>query len=213
MSLDSGTDSSGNDAQPPDDQELVARLLAGDENALRELISRYDRLVRYTIFKAGRSYCDRDPGWLDARANESWSGIVQSLRSGGVDRIPPNISSYFIQIARNKAIDAAKKAARRDVIPFEEAQRHADKAAGDQDHDPAAVIDGVEQLEALRDCIGRLSDYDRLVCAEMGLILERRWKEAADRLELPESTLRSRWQGIQQRLKSCLDRQSEKKAK
>ena len=87
---------------------------------MRSLVERYDRLIRYTIFQTSRRHCERDPGWLDARANETWTGIVQSLRRSGPSKIPPQISGYFVRIAKNKCLDASKRADARSVIPIEE---------------------------------------------------------------------------------------------
>ncbi|NOX57434.1 MAG: hypothetical protein GXP29_01065, partial [Planctomycetes bacterium] len=85
--INDNTDGGG--AQRDTDAALIRKLLAGDEPAMRELVHRYDRLIRYTVFKTGQRHCDRDPGWLDARANEAWAGIVQSLRRSGPKNIPP----------------------------------------------------------------------------------------------------------------------------
>jgi RNA polymerase sigma factor (sigma-70 family) len=196
----------------PDDHELIARLLKGDENAMRQLVDRYDRLVRYTIFKVGRRYCDRDPSWLDARANEAWAGIVSSFRRAAKSGPPANVPSYIAQISRNKCLDAAKKADSRQVIPFE-SQLDEDRGvevAADANFDPVLMLEGVEELEALRDCMSRLNSDDRVLCGEIELIMEKRWREAAERLEIAESTLRSRWRGVLGKLKSCLEKKIEK---
>jgi RNA polymerase sigma factor (sigma-70 family) len=196
----------------PSDLELIARLLAGDEDAMRHLVDRYDRLVRYTIFKTARRHCDRDPTWLDARANEAWAGIVHSFRRAAKTGQPANVASYIAQISRNKCLDAAKKADSRAVIPFEtplEGGRSMDVAA-DPGSDPALMLESVEELEALRDCMARLNSDDRILCGEIELIMEKRWREAAERLEIAESTLRSRWRGVLGRLKACLEKKIKK---
>jgi RNA polymerase sigma factor (sigma-70 family) len=193
----------------PEDDQLVASMLAGDADALRVLIDRYDRLVRFTIFKAGRKYCDRDPGWLDVRANETWAGIVQALRRLGVRNIPDNLATYLIQIARNKSLDAIRQADSRRTLPFDSATA-AESAAqtADPAEDPAAILENVEELDSLRDCISRLSSDDQVICAEIGLIVEKRWEEAAAALDMAESTLRSRWKAILGRLRMCLEKKT-----
>ncbi|GJM25904.1 MAG: hypothetical protein DHS20C16_23190 [Phycisphaerae bacterium] len=187
------------------DVVLIRKVLSGDEDAMRGLVTRYDRLIRYTIFQTNRRHCERDPGWLDARANETWTGIVQSLRRSGPSKIPPQISGYFVRIAKNKCLDAAKRADARAVIPIEEGR--ADLEPAEVDVNPELLLQGAEELERLQECLSRLSPEEQMICAEIGLIMERRWKEAATRLNLAESTLRSRWGAILDKLKGWLEKE------
>ena len=62
-----------------DEAYLVQSVLGGDPAALRELMSRYDRLVRYAVFRAARDRCRKDPEWLDSIGSATWAGFVQSL--------------------------------------------------------------------------------------------------------------------------------------
>lgn len=198
-------DQSESDDKRRQDVVLVRKILSGDEDAMREMVTRYDRLIRYTIFQTARRHCERDPGWLDARANETWTGVVQSLRSAGPSRIPPQIPGYIARIARNKCLDAAKRSDARAVIPIEEGR--ADLEPADADVSPELLLQGAEELERLQACMTRLSLDEQRICAEIGLIMERRWKEAAARLDLAESTLRSRWEAILDKLKRWLEKE------
>jgi len=196
----------------PSDRRLIAQLLDGDERALRGLIDRYDRLIRYTIFRAGRRHCTRDPGWLDARANEAWTDIVSALRRRGSRAIPPNAAAYFARIARNKCLDAVARADGQQVLSLDEDRAVAAAAeATSPGDDPRSLLESVEELAVLRDCIARLSEDEQVICSEIGLIMERRWREAAERLEMPESSLRSRWGHILDKLRACLEQKSSKK--
>ena len=196
----------------PDDQILIGQVVDGDEPALRRLIERYDGLVRYTIFRTHRDYCQRDAGWLDARANETWIGVVKSLRGSSHRNPPANLPTYLIQIAKNKCLDAARKAGARQVFAFDEAQAAPD--ARDQqapdDENPLAIVENLEQIDNLRGCMAGLSEDDQLLCSEIALIMDRRWREAAERLGLAESTLRSRWGGVIIKLKRCLEKKIKK---
>jgi len=196
----------------PTDRRLVEHLIAGDEEAVRALVQRYDRLIRYAIFKAGRRHCMRDPSWLDARANETWTGIVAALRRRGRAAIPPALPAYFVRIARNKCLDAVAEADAQRTIPIEAALREGagGEVTGAND-DPHVMLENLEQLSVLRDCIARLNEDEQVICSEIGLILDRRWREASDRLDMPESTLRSRWGNILDKLKACLEQKSSKK--
>ncbi len=196
-----------------DDAVVVARILQGDDLAMRALIERYDRLVRYTIFKTGKRYCERDPGWLDARANEVWTAIVSALRRRGADNLPPNIPAYFAQVSRNKCLDAVQRADRNQVFPFDPHDSDSHQPPAEDEENPLALLENLEQLESLRDCMSRLSESDRLICGEIGLIMEKRWREAADRLQMKESSLRTRWRGVIVKLKACLEKKVQKNGK
>ena len=195
----------------PEDAVLVAGFLDGEEKPMRALIDRYDRLIRYSIFKTGKRYCDRDPGWLDARANETWTAIVKSLRKAGKRSIPANIPAYFTQIARNKCLDAVKKADASPIISFNTEQDNPIEKHSEAEASPLMMLENLEQLDSLRDCMSRLNEKDQILCSEVGLIMERRWREAAKELEMAESTLRSRWRGVVVKLKACLENKTKKK--
>lgn len=183
------------------DERSIKMLLSGDEQGLRELVERYDRLVRYAIFRAGRRYCERDPHWLDVRANESWTAVVQSLRRGAT---PDNLAGYITQISRNTCIDAVKAAQRRSIFSF------TGEAPGDSEsivnNNPAEMVEYLDQLAAIRELIPGLPKEDQRILGEVALIVERRWKDAAQRLGIAESTLRSRWEGVLVRLRSGLEK-------
>ncbi len=199
------SDQPDGDERRRQDVVLIRKVLSGDQDAMRELVGRYDRLIRYTIFQTCRRHSERDPGWLDARANETWTGIVQSLRRSGPSKIPPQISGYFVRIAKNKCLDATKRADARAVIPIEEGR--ADLEPAESDASPEMLLQGAEEMERLQACLSRLSTEEQMICAEIGLIMERRWKEASARLGVAESTLRSRWGAILDKLKGWLEKE------
>jgi len=198
------------DPNPPDsndpparqrDGRSIALLLSGDEQGLRDLVSRYDRLVRYAIFRTGRRYCERDPHWLDVRANEAWAAVVQSLRRGAV---PENLAAYITQISRNTCIDAVRAARRRSIFSF--TGEFTGESESSENSDPAEMVEYLDQLAAIRELIPGLPKEDQRILGEVGLIVERRWKDAAQRLGMAESTLRSRWEGVLERLRSGLEK-------
>ena len=58
----------------------------------------------------------------------------------------------------------------------------------------------------MRQCILALGERDRGLCGEIAAIMAGRWREAAARLAMPESTLRSRWARVLDRLRVCLEK-------
>lgn len=190
----------------PDDAQLIWRIRGGDGDALRELMRRYDRLVRYTVFRLCRTECQQDPAFLDARASETWAGFVRSAQRSGT-HFPQNIKTYLIQIAKNKCIDSLRReeaASLGGMNGLSEELVHADDA-------PAAGLElliRAEEVVALRDCIETLSHGDKRICEQIEPILAGRWKQAAHALDIPESTVRSRWPVIVRTLRACLEKKN-----
>ena len=196
---------SSSDKDPPAsrrDENLIRGIMAGDADSLRELIDQYDRLVRYAIFRTCGDECRKDPTFLDSIASEVWSGLVESVRRLGTD-LASSLKSYLVQIARNKCKDHLRRAGRElptqpaDAVATSDNREPADSAA-----DPASLLIRLEQLQTMRDCIAGLPSSDRSLFEHMDLIAESRWSEAARRLNVPESTLRSRWNRVVEELRA-----------
>lgn len=193
----------GVQGSPVDEAFLVRSVLGGDPAALRELMSRFDRLVRYTVFQAARERCRRDPEWLDSVASATWAGFVQSLNRSP-DDLPQSVSAYLVRIARNQTASSLRKK----ELPVESLDAmDADPGAPDgaDDADPLRILSEIEDLTALRACMAGVDGDDRALLAELEAITERRWQDAAAALGLAESTLRSRWKRLLDRLRDCVE--------
>jgi len=197
----------GGEAQS-DDLELVQRLRDDDPDALRVLMGRYDRLVRYAVFRTCRAECTRDPAFLDSRASEAWTGFVRSVQRP--ESAPPaNLKTYLIQIAKNKCADALR---RPEPAAFEQTGSLGDELSGVEAPTTASVelLIQAEEVLALQVCIERLSASDKRIYSQVEHLVAGRWKAAAQALRMPESTLRSRWSAIVARLRACLARKKPK---
>ena len=190
----------------PDDAALVRGVAKGDPGALRNLMDRYDRLVRYAIYRNLKGHCLRDPTFVDARASEVWAGFVESVRRPG-SGVDDNLKAYLIRIARNKCHDFLRRTAQEPV-----SGGLLGEAANltDPDPDPLSVLLELEQVETLRQCIAELPANDRNLFSQLDLIVNGRWTEAARRLSVPESTLRSRWPRVLSTLRASFSRTSAK---
>ena len=188
------------------DDFLLEAVIGGDDVALRRLIDRYDRLVRYTIFRASRKQSVSDPHWLDSLASTTWSGFVQSMRRASGNR-PAALRAYLVRIARNQVASAARKAAPLDQ-PSSPALESAAATLDDSSSDPQQVVQNLELVEIVRDCLLELDEGDRSLASQLGAITERRWRDAAMALEMSESTLRSRWKRVLERLRACVERKT-----
>ncbi len=189
----------GRSAREPSDEFLLAGVLAGDEAALRKIIARYDRLVRYTIYRASKTQCTTDPQWLDSVASSAWAGFVQTLRRGGEQ--PKSLAALLATIARNHVISALRSL--RPLVSQDDPAA-AEPAAPDAE-DPALLMTELELVEALRECSAELEADDRAILSQMTLLLERRWSDAAAALGTSESTLRYRWTRVLGRLRDCVE--------
>lgn len=169
------------------DEELIKAVANGDEAAIRELLSRYDRLVRYTIFRIARAACLRDRDFLDSASSDTWLSFIHSIRIG---HRPVTITGYLTCVARRRVIS---------IIRNQAMLRSRLRASNDTDFDsranePMEVIAYLEELARLRNYMANLPEPDRLMLSELRNITERQWRAAAVALGVCESTLRSRWQ-------------------
>ena len=191
------------DASGPPDAFLIAGMTGGDGAALRKLMDRYDRLVRYTVFQAARHACSRDPQWLDSVASATWQGFVQAMRRAG-GQTPDSLTAFLARIARNQAISALRRNAGGDQALSLDAGL--EDLTGESDgEEPVETLARLELLEAVQGCLAGLNEDDRTLATQLEAITERRWKDAAEALGIAESTLRSRWKQVLVRLRGCVE--------
>lgn len=190
----------------PDDDYLITSLVGGDAAALTALMGRYDRLVRYTIRCSSREQCRRDPHWLESVASDTWFGFVRSLKREPTKK-PQSVPAYLSRIARNQSVTALRRAKGPVQAVNVDPESEAWEIPGNLE-DPSEVAARLEDLAALRECVSKLDDPDQAMVEQLSAITARRWRDAADALGIPESTLRSRWKTVLVRLRRCLQRKS-----
>jgi len=171
-------------------------------------MDRYDRLVRYTIFRASRDRCGKDPAWLDDVASATWTGFVQGLRRAPQDT-PRSVPTLLITIARNQVVSALRRHASRVRRKQADIEGHDIATAAD---DPIALLQELEDLTHLQNCVSSLGEEDRLILTQLPAIMDRRWEDAAGALGRAESTLRSQWKGLLARLRDGFSGQRDHRA-
>lgn len=181
------------------DANLSRGVLAGDSDALRDLMGHHDRLVRFTIYRTLKDACTRDPHLIDAVASEVWTGFVASISRKGVP--DTSIRAYLVRIARNKSADFLRRDGREPATYGGETGELVDS-----DADPMSVIMDAERVDVVRACMADMGVDDRKLFEEMTLLLDSRWREASEKLDMPESTLRSRWKSALDRLRRCVEK-------
>jgi RNA polymerase sigma-70 factor (ECF subfamily) len=130
-----------------DDRRLVARCLAGDEDACRELVQAHARLVGTLIWRA-----TSDDSVVEDLAQETFMRVFRALP---LFEGHAKLSTWICTIAHRVAIDHVRKAARsREDAPLGERE-----AAGGT---PEALASSDEISRLVRDCVGELPDKYRL---------------------------------------------------
>ena len=193
------------------DDKLVRGTIAGDAESLRSLMAHYDRLIRYTVFHGFRSQCRRDPSFLDARSSEVWFGFVETVRKQGI--IPGgSVKGLLIRIARNKCIDYLRHSKSMEAISTAGEDIEAGQNMAARDDDPLQTLEAYERFAALQSCIQEITGSDANLYRERELLLESRWSDVSRRLNIPESTLRSRWHRLLETLRRCVEKKMGKES-
>lgn len=161
------------------DTELVARTLAGDMCALKELMRMHHR----TLYRTARAIL-RD----DAEAEDAvQEACLQAFRALGTFRGESKLSTWLVRITANEALMRrrrnAKAAARIDVEPD-------DLVSGEAG--PESTAHGGEMRQLLETHIGALPEGYRAVFM-MRAIEELTVEETAGALGIPEATVRTRY--------------------
>jgi RNA polymerase sigma factor (sigma-70 family) len=190
----------------PADEFLISSIRGGDSAALRVLIGRHDRLVRFTIYKLTKSRCLKDPQWLDSIASSTWAGFVRTIRREGAEP-PRSVPAFLSYIARNQAISAIRRK-EPEAVPLDADHVNEGLGVAADTAEPSRLVSEQEELAALRACLADLPEDDRTLSSQLVAITERRWKAAAEALGMSESTLRSKWKQILGRLRACVERKT-----
>jgi len=190
-----------------DDHSLIDASLKGDDAALRTLMDRYDRLVRYAIFRTAKRHCLRDPQWLDTVASDTWTGLLRSFRREP-DKRPTSLSTYLTAIARFQTLSAIRREGTEDLGPAPGFGPEQIAELSSAQPDPGTLLSDMDSLDLLRKCAALLPDSDKVILSQLNAITQRRWVEAGQALEMSESTLRSRWKRIIDRLRQCMESKS-----
>lgn len=159
------------------DQELVRRVANGDELALRTLFARHaTRTFRYVLGLV------RNEAVAEEVTNEAF---LEVWRHAGNYRRGSAFSTWLIAIARNKALSRLRK--RHDDLLSEGLA----EAQPDPSDNPEIIAIKRSKAEAIRDCLGRLSDAHREII-DIVYYHEKSVAEASEILGIPQNTVKTR---------------------
>jgi RNA polymerase sigma-70 factor, ECF subfamily len=170
----------------PTDEELIARVLAGDEYAYGTLVERYRDYV-YTI-------AVRIVGGDEDAEDVAQEAFVRAYRALPRFRGDSKFSSWLYRIATNRALTHLKRRKRRAVTVDIDAGPHVEAHALDdgsaEERSPEARIRGEEFSRAVREAVAELPEQYRVVVT-LFYLEERSYKEVAATLGIPMGTLKT----------------------
>lgn len=163
----------------PRDMDLARRLLARDEEALREAIRTYGRVVNGVARRIVA-----EPTLAEEVVQDTFLALWR--RPGAFDAERGTMQAFLLGVARNKAVDLVRRE--------ENARRTKDALLSESDTTPVVVLpgdSGIEEREEVREALAKLSEVQReaIVLAYFG---GRTYREVATELGIPEGTAKTR---------------------
>ena len=166
------------------DEIIVERALSGDADAFGELVRRWER----RIFALAYGMLGREEDARDA-TQETFLAAFRNLRAF---RGEAKVSSWLHRIAVNQCISRQRQARVRGEAALEdEEERDSARFAIPVNYSPSRVVEGKQETVAVRQAINSLPIELRQVVI-MKEFEELTFREIADVLDLPLSTVKSR---------------------
>jgi RNA polymerase sigma-70 factor (ECF subfamily) len=166
------------------DEQIVERALTGDAEAFGEIVRRWER----RIFALAYGMLGREEDARDA-TQETFLSAFRNLRNF---RGEAKVSSWLHRIAVNQCITRQRRAGvRKESALDDEEEKDAANFASPLEVSPARVVEGRERTGAVRRAVNSLPVELRQVVV-MKEFEELTFREIADALDLPLSTVKSR---------------------
>jgi RNA polymerase sigma-70 factor (ECF subfamily) len=166
------------------DEQIVERALTGDAEAFGEIVQRWER----RIFALAFGMLGREEDARDA-TQETFLAAFRNLRAF---RGEAKVSSWLHRIAVNQCITRQRRAkVRKESGLEEEEEKHAASFSAPLQYSPAHVVEGRERAAAVRRAVNSLPLDLRQVIV-MKEFEELTFREMADALDIPLSTVKSR---------------------
>jgi RNA polymerase sigma factor (sigma-70 family) len=169
-------------------RELLARIQGGDEEAARELLTRYESKVRLVVRRQLPRLLRSRFDSLDL-LQSVWGSFFHRIRTGPNDlQEEENLIAFLAWAARNKVIDEYRRASSQRQDINREAPFRPEKG---NEQDPLAAGDTPSQIAQARETYKRLHD---LLPEDRRVILELKAagyssKEIGERLGISERTV------------------------
>lgn len=172
------------------DEIIVERALSGEPDAFGEIVKRWER----RIFALTYGILGREEDARDA-TQETFLAAFRNLRGF---RGEAKVSSWLHRIAVNQCITRQRRAKVRNEATLDDTDETVNDFAAPIDVSPAAVTEGRQRTAAVRKALNSLPLELRQVVV-MKEFEELTFREIAEALELPLSTVKSRlYTGLKQ---------------
>jgi RNA polymerase sigma-70 factor (ECF subfamily) len=166
------------------DEQIVERALTGDADAFGEIVQRWER----RIFALAFGMLGREEDARDA-TQETFLAAFRNLRAF---RGEAKVSSWLHRIAVNQCITRQRRAkVRKESGLEEEEEKHAASFSAPVQYSPVVVVEGRERSAAVRRAVNSLP-LDLRQVVVMKEFEELTFREMADALDVPLSTVKSR---------------------
>jgi RNA polymerase sigma-70 factor (ECF subfamily) len=171
------------------DTELIRRIAAGEEAALRALLAAHQmRVFRFVLRLVGN----------EAVAEEVMSEVfLEVWRNAARFEGASAPSTWILSIAHHRAVSRLRK--RREETWDEDAAG----ALRDEGDDPEVAVQKADKGEALRHCIDKLS-ADHKAVIDLVYYHELSVSEVSEVLKIPENTVKTRMYYARKRLSELL---------
>jgi RNA polymerase sigma-70 factor (ECF subfamily) len=201
QATDGGPPSQGDDSDIP---EFLRRIAAGDQDAARELLTRYESEVRLVVRR-------QLPRLLRSRFDSLdflqsvWGSFFRRVKGGPAEfEDSRHLVAFLARAAKNKVIDEYRRAGSKkgDMHREEPLWTH-----GEQARDLPAAGETASQVFEAREAFGRLRD---LLPADRHTLLELKAqglssREIGEKLGISERTVQRVFEDLRHRLESGLE--------
>lgn len=168
----------------PDDRDLIARSLAGDQAACTALVEAYSRMIGTLIWRT-----TGDPGSIEDLAQETFLRVFRGLRHFDARA---KLSTWICTIAHRVAIDHLRRSGALREVSFEDTEG----PSSGPDSWPSAAIGpeafaiGDQEAALVSSCLQELPDKYR-VCLEYAAIQEMDYATIGTMLGVPQGTVKT----------------------
>ncbi len=163
--------------QSASDEDLIKRIAAKDQLAIRSLYGRHNvRVFRFIVRLV------RNEAIAEEIANEVFLDV---WRRATKFAHRSTVSTWMLAIARNKAISVLRKRAE------DQLDERTAEALEDDGDTPEDIAQKMSKSEQIRTCIGQLSQQHREVL-DLVYYHEKDVREVSEIIGIPESTVKTR---------------------
>lgn len=179
--------------RPLDESDLIGRAKRGDTHAYEELVYAHQGIAFRTAYVIAGNAADAEEATQD--------GFVKAWRALGSFREGAPFRPWLLEIVANEARNRRRSAGRRTHLALRAAT---EQPSGDAAPSPEASLLSAEVRHRLLAAVNELPDDQRTVIA-LRFFVGLSEHEAAETLQVPEGTVKSRTARALERLRKSFD--------